>query len=413
MKAFLLFSLLSLVATDELMSVVLIVGGGEQELDLEHRAGPLTKAAMLQAYDTGAYLRELYETAGLILDGQIDGDLPTYQVHAESVARPANLMSAATLLAGMFPPSEGQVFVEGLNWQPFPVYQSRVLDTVFEECAARKQIQATENINSLEISEFILDNSVEIQTLYSALGYEGADIQMLDRLYSIYLYETAYNLTHTECVEDHIALVTLAHDIIWRNKVYWSSDSLRVFTGMVLKKISSVFTESQKFIDVRPKLRIYSSDDSTLAEVQTALGLYLGVRPAPHTVLHFELWNNELDIPKYYVKVRVSTDNVTLQSFVTTDLTLPSCSDLQCDAATFLSKLEEVAITSKEFESLCAPKNSLLDTFTQRVMVVTGSVVTVITLFCLAYYLSRRSQGYPLTNGSNRWNKLLDEQEDY
>ena len=39
-------------------------------------------------------------------------------------------------------------------------------------------------------------------------------------------------------------------------------------------------------------------------------------------------------------------------------------------------------------------------------MVVTGSVVTVITLFCLAYYLSRRSQGYPLTNGSNRYYSL-------
>ena len=43
-------------------------------------------------------------------------------------------------------------------------------------------------------SEFILDNSVEIQTLYSALGYEGADIQMLDRLYSIYLYEVHMNI---------------------------------------------------------------------------------------------------------------------------------------------------------------------------------------------------------------------------
>lgn len=325
------------------------------------------------------------------------------------------MMTASTLLAGMFPPSEEQIFVEGLNWQPFPVYQSKVLDVVFEECEARKQIQAIENINSLEISEFILEYSDEIQALYSALGYQGADIQMMDRLYSIYLYETANNLTHTACVEEHAAMITLAHDILWRNRVYWSADSIRVFAGSVLKKISSVFAESQKFIDVRPKLRIYSSDDSTLAWVQTALGLYNGIRPAPHTVLHFELWSNDTsNMSKYYVRVRQTVTNSTVEPFVTSDLTLPGCSDVQCDVATFLSKVEEVAITSEQFESLCAPKNSLLDTFTQRVMIVTGSVVTVITLFCIAYYISRRSQGYPLTNGSsNRWNKLLDEQDDY
>ena len=38
--------------------------------------------------------------------------------------------------------------------------------------------------------------------------------------------------------------------------------------GMVLKKISSVFTESQKFIDVRPKLRIYSSVSGASKEIK-------------------------------------------------------------------------------------------------------------------------------------------------
>jgi len=120
MRALLLCSLITLVSSDELMSVVLIVGAGEQELDLDHHAASLTKAAMKQSYDNGANLRALYESEGLIVDGLIDGDIPTYQVHAESLARPCHMMTAATLLAGMFPPTEDQIFEEGLNWQPSP-----------------------------------------------------------------------------------------------------------------------------------------------------------------------------------------------------------------------------------------------------------------------------------------------------
>ena len=77
--------------------------------------GQLTQTGMMQHFKYGQYLRDRYSS---FLD-------PIYnrnKVFVRSTNVDRTLMSANSLLAGLFPPKDYQKFNSNLDWQPIPIH---------------------------------------------------------------------------------------------------------------------------------------------------------------------------------------------------------------------------------------------------------------------------------------------------
>lgn len=71
---------------------------------------------MQQEYDLGQYFRKRYKSL-------LPVDLyPNKIVYVQSTDRERTLMSAASVLAGLFPPTHNQLWNENIAWQPIPIH---------------------------------------------------------------------------------------------------------------------------------------------------------------------------------------------------------------------------------------------------------------------------------------------------
>lgn len=71
---------------------------------------------MQQEHELGQYLRKRYK-ALLPVDVY-----PNKIVYAQSTDRERALMSAASVLAGLFPPTKSQLWNDNIAWQPIPIH---------------------------------------------------------------------------------------------------------------------------------------------------------------------------------------------------------------------------------------------------------------------------------------------------
>lgn len=71
---------------------------------------------MQQEYNLGQYFRKRYNA---LLP---KGVYPNKLVYVRSTDRERTLMSAASVLAGLFPPTADQLFNKNINWQPIPIH---------------------------------------------------------------------------------------------------------------------------------------------------------------------------------------------------------------------------------------------------------------------------------------------------
>lgn len=71
---------------------------------------------MQQEYELGEYLRRRYKAL-------IPVDVyPNKLVYVQSTDRERTLMSAETVLAGLFPPTQNQLWSKNILWQPIPIH---------------------------------------------------------------------------------------------------------------------------------------------------------------------------------------------------------------------------------------------------------------------------------------------------
>ncbi|RLU17240.1 hypothetical protein DMN91_011309 [Ooceraea biroi] len=77
--------------------------------------GALTKKGMLQLYNVGQWIRQEYGTT-------IGSKFKSANTLVRSSYADRCIMSAQTLLAGLFPPNTEDMFVAGLAWTPVPVH---------------------------------------------------------------------------------------------------------------------------------------------------------------------------------------------------------------------------------------------------------------------------------------------------
>lgn len=71
---------------------------------------------MQQEHELGQYIRKRYNS---LLPANI---YPNKVVYMQSTDSDRTLMSAASVLAGLFPPTNDQIWNENITWQPIPIH---------------------------------------------------------------------------------------------------------------------------------------------------------------------------------------------------------------------------------------------------------------------------------------------------
>ncbi|KAJ8956334.1 hypothetical protein NQ318_015072 [Aromia moschata] len=281
---------------DELLSVVVLFRHGDRTPIKSYRYdhydesywplgyGQLTKIGKRQQYALGRSLRKRY-----------DGLLPEKYDPRDILVQSSNfdrcLMSAAANLAGLYPPRDHQVWLEGLAWQPIPIHtapeeEDAVLaqkrpcpryDKLYDELMATDEIQDI-GWDYLEFFDFLSANS-------------GEKIDSFDQLKDLYdtLYvEDLHNLTLPVWTRQVFSELAQLSDFAWSTYTF-TVELARLRTGPLVDYITSHFENVTTDPDNALKFLMLSAHDSTIANLLSSLNVFDGRWPPYASSVIFEL----------------------------------------------------------------------------------------------------------------------------
>lgn len=262
--------------------------------------GSLTNKGKLQLYYLGQRLREQYRNF-----------LPEYyltdNVYVRSSYADRCLMSAQTLLAGLFPPKGEQVWNPKLLWQPIPVRSvPRSEDNVIamkKKCPVyEKALKAA--YQTPKIKQIDEDNANLYDYLTTATGRPMRDINAVEYLYNTLEIEMQNNLTLPQWTKS-ISLDQLREIAKLNYAIFTDTTLMKRLTGGAF--LTEIISHMKKKINQSSNLNIalYSGHDVTIVTVVRTLGFDKLFKPDYGSYIIFEMHEtlpNEHEIKVFYGK---------------------------------------------------------------------------------------------------------------
>ena len=308
--------------------------------------GQLTNRGKNQMYKLGQYLRQEYKQ-------YLGDEFSPREVYARSSAQTRVLESAACLLAGVYPPNSTQWQWDtnlGKMWQPIPIETlvPSSEDKLLRDIASCPK--AREQENAIESSEYVQKQLRKERDFLGYLGQlVGTDIESTIDCKNIYEFLTIEygrglkwsdvgmwsKQNETMIFEKILPLA----ELFWQTK-YSSSIAQRIRAGPLIQVL---LNNMKSVVDSGPsqtKVHIYSTHDSVLAILLSALQVFNGRTVAFSATVIFELHQKSNSDP-YFVRIYyLNETEPQINSYL---LALPECNDSgECPI--------------NEFSSLCQQK---------------------------------------------------------
>ncbi|XP_073992396.1 venom acid phosphatase Acph-1-like isoform X2 [Rhodnius prolixus] len=298
-------------------------------------AGALTNKGKSQMYQLGKFLRTFY--SNYLRDTYNSKELVVKSSYAARCQ-----MSAAALLAGLYPPKGSQIWNEDLLWQPIPVNPiPREMDNLIVARVPCSAFTEEKKKSDEELANGLTSEQKKLlEYLSEHIGMKISDIS------------TAESLYYTLSIEKDSGLTLPS----WTNKIFPEPlKSVAIMTllsysrTLPLKRFQSgpllgewlSHMESDKEIR-SPLMYLYSGHDLTIVNAMRSLGL---MTPTPWfpdygatllIELHRLIDSNEK--PNYVVKILYLESGTSEKP---NELKLPNC-DLQCPLEEFKRIVEPV-----------------------------------------------------------------------
>ncbi|XP_068628776.1 lysosomal acid phosphatase-like [Battus philenor] len=290
--------------------------------------GSLTNAGKLQMYELGKKYRSYY--ANFIPEEYYDKD-----IYVKSSDKSRCLMSAYTFLAGLYPPTERQLWHPEIPWQPIPVHSlPRDLDNIVAQTKPCKVSKAMyeELLNEKnadpkfsEIFDYLSKHTnqsmrsiLDVDFLYSTLQtQQEAGLKLPDWTKNVFP-----NKMRTPFM---LSLALLSY-----NKTLQ-----RLKVGPFLDEIKKSFEESIRHTNMDKLLYIYSGHDVNVVALWRVLGYEELLEPEYGASLTLEL-HEEVEQDNFFVKL-FYRNNTKVE--VPMELKIPFCEG-SCTASNFLRYLE-------------------------------------------------------------------------
>ncbi|KAL1501551.1 hypothetical protein ABEB36_006852 [Hypothenemus hampei] len=342
----------------------------------------LTNIGKLRQYNLGQYFRQRYPSFLPAIYSEKD-------IYVRSTDVDRTIMSAASNLAGLYPPVGTDIWNENIAWQPIPIHTlPQHEDPIL---AAKKPCKKYDFLQKQLFQTAYFRNISHVNhDLYAYLSkYSGqtiSDIEKLEYLYSTFQIETWNNFTLPD----------------WAKKVYpqkmekWAAlsfatptfteDLARLKTGPFFFELLEYFrnrTETPRNAQYfSPKFMMYSAHDTTIASLLNSMGAFEYHCPPYTATIIFELHRPKEN--SWYINIFYkNTSEARL-------IKVKDCS-FDCDWQYFQQILSPITINTKQWESEC---NSLLlfSTILNFYILIGALVVSLIGITVLLLLVRRRAR---------------------
>ncbi|XP_075981914.1 lysosomal acid phosphatase-like isoform X2 [Anticarsia gemmatalis] len=227
--------------------------------------GSLTNTGKMQLYELGKKYRSYY--ANFIPEEYLEKD-----VYVRSSDSSRCLMSAYTFLAGLFPPTERQMWHPEVMWQPIPVHSlPRELDNVI---ASTKPCKVWKEMYEEQLA--LHNGDPKFQELFDYLTKHTnqtlRSILPTDFLYSTLLTEQEAGLKLPDWTKNVFPTKMRTPFMLSLAMLSYNETLQRLQIGELLKQVRQQFDDTTSRVNVDRSLLVYSGHDVTIVSLWRALG---------------------------------------------------------------------------------------------------------------------------------------------
>ncbi|XP_062845598.1 lysosomal acid phosphatase-like [Trichomycterus rosablanca] len=320
--------------------------------------GQLSQEGMREHFELGQFLRQRYT-------GFLSENYTRLEITVRSTDHDRTLMSAASNLAGLYPPNGSQMFHPGLEWQPIPIHtvpleDERLLSFPLPNCPLYQLL-----VNETKRTKFFL-NMTEMYKDFMEMvqNNTGLNLPSIETVWSVHdtlFCEKKHGMRPPAWVTSEVMeKLKVLNNFSLQVKfgLYKREEKCRLQGGLLLdhiiKKIIAVATlNSTEHL----KMIMYSAHDTTVVALQEALNVYNGLQP-PYASCHiFEL--NQDDNGSFFVEMFYRNDSSGTKAY---PLTLPGCAQ-QCPLQEFIKLTRSVIPTDWHKECQISSSSSGNDFF--------------------------------------------------
>ncbi|CAK1548625.1 unnamed protein product [Leptosia nina] len=300
--------------------------------------GSLTNAGKVQLYELGRKYRMYY--ANFIPEEYQEKD-----VYIRSSDSSRCLMSAYTFLAGLYPPSERQIWHPELLWQPIPVHSlPRELDNV---------VAATKSCNSWKTmyQALLAENNADPKyaELFDSLSkYTNQSMRSIldvDFLFSTLQAQQEAGLKLPEWTRNVFPTKMKQPFMLSLALLSYNESLQRLHTGPLLNNIRTHLQEAVTHTNMDRALYIYSGHDVNLVSLMRALGHTDLLEPEYGASILLEL-HEEVEQDTFYIKL-FYRNNTKVE--VPMEIRIPFCTE-PCTYEKFIEHLGTLIPTDWEGE---------------------------------------------------------------
>ncbi|CAH0722839.1 unnamed protein product, partial [Brenthis ino] len=300
--------------------------------------GSLTNVGKLQLYELGKKYRSYY--ANFIPEDYYEKD-----VLIRSSDKSRCMMSAYTFLAGLYPPSEKQMWHPEIPWQPIPVYSlPRDLDNIV---AATKPCKVWKAMYNELLEEMNADPKFTelFDYLSKHTNQSMRSILEVDFLYSTFQTEQEAGLKLPEWTKNVFPHKMQVPFMLSLAMLSYNETLRKFHTGPLLGEIKKHLRDSVSHNEER-SLYIYSGHDVNVVSLWRALGFEELLQPDYGASFAIEL-HEEVERDDFYIRI-FYRNNTKVE--VPMELNLPFC-DVPCTYNRFEEHLNSIIL--KDWEAEC------------------------------------------------------------
>ncbi|KAK9886473.1 hypothetical protein WA026_016756 [Henosepilachna vigintioctopunctata] len=304
--------------------------------------GELTNIGKRQHYELGQWIRNRY-------NGFLSQTYEKDEIYIRSSDVDRCLMSAASNLAGLYPPVGKDFWQKDFPWQPIPIHTiPKINDDIAEfktSCSIfKKQVK---KVISEYFKEYDKKNKMIYDYLTEVTGMKIKNFKKAGSIYSTLHVEKIYNFTLPEWSIPLYTKLKEYHTL--SKKVLTYTPKLnRLANGRLFDNIITQFTyfanETDDKVDKPEKFRIFSAHDTEVSCILNGLSVPHDDIPYAATII-FELRRTEQG--QVYVNTLFKS-----QPQVADLIEIRGC-DKNCDFDTFLNIMKPMSLTEEEFKEEC------------------------------------------------------------
>lgn len=351
--------------------------------------GQLSQEGMRQHFELGQFLRKRYT-------GFLSKNYTRSEIVVRSTDYDRTLMSAASNLAGLYPPNGSQVFHPGLDWQPIPVHtvpqdEERLLSFPIANCPRYQLL-----MNETEQTEIFLNitNTYTdfVEMVKNKTGLKSASIGSMWSIYDTLFCESMHGLSLPAWVTPNVMetlklLKNFGFQILFG--VYKREEKCRLQGGLLVDQIVRNLSAATTLnADQQLKMIMFSAHDTTIVALQEALNVFNGLQP-PYASCHiFELHQDNNG--SFHVVMFYRNDSSVTEP---NSLTLPGCAQL-CPLQDFIRLTRSVI--PADWQKECEISTAISDKDVIVGLAVCGFILLllIVVLFVLLCRKSQLITGY-------------------